>query len=95
MFRYDGIYILTHNKNKIKVEGQYSPSLPLHRVFQGVGGGGLKGKYQVSGAGGTRSPPATSHHLQNYNGHQGATKWPTGSGKWSIPWFLGAPVNFR
>ena len=43
MFRYDGIYILTHNKNKIKVEGQYSPSLPLHRVFQGVGGGGGKG----------------------------------------------------
>ena len=29
------------------------------------------------------------------NGHQGASKWPTGSGKWSTPRFLGAPVNFR
>ena len=29
------------------------------------------------------------------NGHQGASKWPTGSGKWSTPNFLGAPVNFR
>ena len=29
------------------------------------------------------------------NGHQKASKWPTGSGKWSTPKFLGAPVNFR
>merc|ERR1711953_1604053 len=28
------------------------------------------------------------------NGHQGASKWPTGSGKVSNPRLLGAPVNF-
>ena len=31
-------------------------------------------KYQPSGAGGTRSPPATPHHLQN-------PKWPPGGPK--------------
>ena len=29
------------------------------------------------------------------NGHQGAPKWPTGSGKLSTHRFLGAPINFR
>ena len=29
------------------------------------------------------------------SGHQGASKWPTGSGKVSTPRFWGAPVNFR
>merc|ERR1712105_485769 len=28
------------------------------------------------------------------NGHQGASKWPTGSGKGSNPRLLGVPVNF-
>ena len=31
----------------------------------------------------------------NQNGHQGAPKWLTRSGKGSTPQFLGAPINFR
>ena len=44
---------------------------------------------------------ALAHRLQHRtackikNGHQGAAKWPTGSGKRSNPRFLGAPVKFR
>ena len=52
-------------------------------------------KYQPSGAGGTRSPPATPHRLQCRTACQWAPKWPTGSGKVSTPRFWGAPVNFR
>ena len=52
-------------------------------------------KYQPSGAGGTRSPPATPHRLQRRTACQWAPKWPTGSGKVSTPRFWGAPVNFR
>ena len=52
-------------------------------------------KYQPSGAGGTRLPPATPHRLQHRTACQWAPKWPTGSGKVSTPGFWGAPVNFR
>ena len=52
-------------------------------------------EYQPSGAGGTRSPPATPHRLQRRTSCQWAPKWPTGSGKVSTPRFWGAPVNFR
>ena len=52
-------------------------------------------KYQPSGAGGTRSPPATPHRLQRRTACQWVPKWPTGSGKVSTPRFWGAPVNFR
>ena len=44
---------------------------------------------------------ALAHRLQRrtackiQNGHQGAPKWWTGSGKVSTPSFWGAPVNFR
>ena len=51
-------------------------------------------EYQPSGAGGTRSPPATPHRLQRRTACQWAPKWPTGSGKGSNPRLLGAPVNF-
>ena len=51
-------------------------------------------KYQPSGAGGTRSPPATPHRLQCRTACQLAPKWPKGSGKMLSPRFLGAPVNF-
>ena len=34
-------------------------------------------------------------NLKIQNGCQGAKKWPTGSGKWYTPRFLGAPVIFR
>ena len=40
---------------------------------------GISKEYQPSGAGGTRSPPATPHRLPV------APKWPTGSGKGSNP----------
>ena len=46
------------------------------------------------------APGALAHRLQGctackiQNGRQGAPKWPTGSGKWCTPRFLGAPVNF-
>ena len=52
-------------------------------------------KYQPSGAGGTRLPPAMPHRLQIQNGRQWAQKWPTGSGKLSTPRFLGILSNFR
>ena len=39
-----------------------------------------KMKYQPSGAGGTHSPIAKPHRLQNQNGRQGPQKWPTRSG---------------
>ena len=96
-------------------------------------------KYQPSGAGGTRSSPATLHSLKHFtagvirngrggleigqtlgywtlnqllinrffdsmissmriskiqNGRQGAPKWLTGFSMWSIPRFLGSPINF-
>ena len=51
-------------------------------------------QYQPSGAGGTRSPPATPHRLQIQNDRQGAPKWRTGSGKVSTPRFLGILSNF-
>ena len=55
---------------------------------------GNETKYQPSGAGGTRSPPATPYRLQRRTACQWAPKWPTGSGKGSNPRLLGAPVNF-
>ena len=48
----------------------------------------FKRKYQPSGKGGTCSPPAAPHCLQN-------PKWPTGSGKVSTSRFLGILSNFR
>jgi len=57
-------------------------------------------KYQPSGAGGTRSPPATPQRLQRrttckiQSGRQGAPKWPTGSVKMITPRFLGVQSNF-
>ena len=45
-------------------------------------------KYQPSGAGGTRSPPATPHRLQRRTACQWAPKWSTGSGKGSNPRLL-------
>ena len=57
-------------------------------------------KYQPSGAGGTRSPPAAPHRLQRrtackiQNGRQGAPKWQRGSGKVSTPRFVGVLSNF-
>ena len=44
-----------------------------------------KKRYQLSGAGGTRSPPATPHSLQNLKWSSGSPKWPTQSGKVSNP----------
>ena len=44
-------------------------------------------KYQPSGGGGTRSPPATLKRLQN-------PKWPPGAPKWPTPRFLGVLSNF-
>ena len=38
-------------------------------------------KYQPSGEGGTRSPPAMPHRLQNPKWPLGAPKWPTRSGQ--------------
>ena len=55
----------------------------------------LTDKYEPSGEGGTRSPPATLHHLQNPKWPPRATKWRTGSGKVSTPRFLGVLSNFR
>ena len=58
-------------------------------------------QYQPSGEGGPHSPPATPHRLQCrtackiQNGHQGAPKWPMGSGKVSTPRFLGILSNFH
>ena len=54
-----------------------------------------KRKYQPSGKGGTRSLPATPHHLQNPKWPPGGPKLPMGSGKVSTPRFLGAPINFH
>ena len=51
-------------------------------------------KYQPSGEGGTRSPPATPHTLQHH--HRLLTsKWPTGSGNKSNPCLLDPLNNFR
>ena len=52
-------------------------------------------KYQPSGAGGTRSPPATPQRLQCRTACHWAPKWLTGSGKVSTPRFLGILSNFR
>ena len=54
-------------------------------------------KYQPSGEGGARSPPATPHRrtaCKIQNGRQGAPKWRRGSGKVFTPRFLGIHVNF-
>ena len=56
---------------------------------------GKVNQYQPSGAGGTRSPPATPHCLQRRTACQWAPKWPTGSGKVSTPRFLGILGNFH
>ena len=42
-------------------------------------------KYQPSGAGGTRSPPATPHHLQNPNWPPGGPKMDDGVWKGIYP----------
>ena len=57
-------------------------------------------KYQPNSKGGTHSPPISPLNLQCStifkipNDLQGAPKWPTGSGKGSIHWLLGAVNNF-
>ena len=51
-------------------------------------------KYQPSGAGGTRPPPATAHRLQNPKWLPGGSKMADGFWKGvCTPRFLGAPVN--
>ena len=51
-------------------------------------------KYQPSGEGGTRSPPATLHRLKNPKWPPGGPKWPTGSGKVTDFGIFGAPINY-
>ena len=51
-------------------------------------------KYQPSGAGGTRSPPATPHHLLHQKWSPEGPKIADGAGKGSNPRLLGAPINF-
>ena len=83
----------TH-KNNYKCESQCKTNNPLalRNEYR---------KYQPSGAGGTRSPPATPHRLQRRtaykinNGHEGAPKWPTGSGKRLNLRLFDPPINFR
>ena len=50
---------------------------------------GKYGQYQPSGEGGTCSPPATPHCLQNPKGPPGGPKMADGV------WFLGILSNFR
>ena len=51
-------------------------------------------EYQPSGEGGTGSPSATPHHLQNPKWPPGGPKWPPGSGKVFTSRFLGVLSNF-
>ena len=50
----------------------------------GHNGGEKKREYQPSGKGGTRSPPATPHHLQN-------PKWPVGGPKMADGVYVSTP----
>ena len=60
----------------------FDQSIPSMR---NVDDGEKQEKYQPSGAGGTRSPPATPHRLQNPKWPPGGPKMADGVWKWVQP----------
>ena len=66
----------------------FAKKIGLDRVTDVLSQAKLFLECHPSGAGGTRSPPATPQRrtaCKIQNGHQGAPKWPSGCGKMSLP----------